>query len=109
MHFLEVIRPTVAAEQSSESSVALLERAQAGDKSALDALLARYGPRLRRWAHRRLPVSTRDLSDTDDLVQDTLIKALRHVEGFKATGDAGFQSYLRAAVANAIRDEFRKA
>jgi RNA polymerase sigma-70 factor, ECF subfamily len=92
-----------------ESSLALLARAQAGDPAALEALLARYRPRLRRWAHRRLPTWARDLADTDDLVQDTLVKALRNLQGFVAVGDAGLQNYLRSAVGNAIRDELRKA
>ena len=93
----------------AESSLALLARAQAGDVAALEALLARYRPRLRRWAHRRLPTWARDLADTDDLVQDTLVKALRNLQGFVAAGDAGLQNYLRSAVGNAIRDERRKA
>lgn len=92
-----------------ESSVALLKRAQAGDPSALDALLSRYRPRLRRWAHRRLPRWARDLAETDDLVQDTLVKAIRNLTGFVGNSEDGFQNYLRLAIGNAIRDEVRKA
>lgn len=94
---------------SAESSLALLERAQAGDAEALDTLLARYRPRLRRWAHRRLPDWARDLADTDDLVQVTLIKTIRNLAGFKTVEGAGMQNYLRTALANAVRDEIRKA
>jgi RNA polymerase sigma factor (sigma-70 family) len=92
-----------------ESSLALLLRAQNGDLAALDVLLARYRPRLRRWAHRRLPSWARDLADTDDVVQDTLIKAIRNLDGFVSETDAGFQNYLRLSVGNAIKDEMRKA
>jgi RNA polymerase sigma-70 factor, ECF subfamily len=91
-----------------ESSLALLKRAQAGDQSALDALLMRYRPRLRHWAHRRLPRWARDLADTDDLVQDTLVKAIRNLDGFVGDSEDGFQNYLRLAIGNAIRDEVRK-
>src|SRR5689334_14878864 len=94
---------------SAESSLALLARAQAGDRTALEALLRRYGPRLQRWTHHRLPRWARDLADTDDLVQETLVKAVRNLNGFVAYGEAGFQNYLRSAVANAIRDQIRKA
>jgi RNA polymerase sigma factor (sigma-70 family) len=94
---------------SAETSLALLARAKAGDADALETLLARYRPRLRRWAHRRLPAWARDLADTDDLIQDTLIKAIRNLAGFEAEASVGFQSYLRTAVGNAIRDEIRKA
>jgi RNA polymerase sigma-70 factor (ECF subfamily) len=92
-----------------EASIELLRRAQAGDPAALDALLTRYRPRLKRWAHRRLPAWARGLSDTDDLIQDTLVKAIRNLRDFVAVGEHGFQNYLRSAVANAIRDEIRKA
>jgi RNA polymerase sigma factor (sigma-70 family) len=92
-----------------ESSLALLLRAQNGDLVALDGLLARYRPRLRQWAHRRLPSWARDLADTDDVIQDTLIKAIRNLDGFVSETGAGFQNYLRLAVGNAIRDEMRKA
>jgi RNA polymerase sigma-70 factor, ECF subfamily len=92
-----------------EASIELLRRAQAGDPAALDALLTRYRPRLKRWAHRRLPPWARGLSDTDDLIQDTVVKALRNLQDFVVVGEHGFQNYLRSAVANAIRDEIRKA
>ena len=54
---------------SAESSVDLLERAQAGDRAALDAPVARYLPRLRRSASGRLPRWARDRADTQDLVR----------------------------------------
>jgi RNA polymerase sigma-70 factor (ECF subfamily) len=92
-----------------ESSLALLTRAKAGDQSALEALLARYRPRLLRWAHRRLPHWARDLAETDDLVQDTLVKAIRNLGSFVPDAEGSFQNYLRLAVGNAIRDEMRKA
>ena len=93
-----------------ESSITLLTRARAGDHAALDALLVRYRPRLKRWAHGRLPTWARDLAETDDLVQDTLVKAIRNLDRFVVSeSGAGFQNYLRLAIGNAIRDEIRKA
>jgi RNA polymerase sigma-70 factor (ECF subfamily) len=93
-----------------ESSVELLERAKAGDSEALDRLLGRYLPRLRRWASGRLPHWARDLSDTEDLVQDTVVRTLRHIDdGFHAQREGALQAYLRQAVMNRIRDELRRA
>jgi RNA polymerase sigma-70 factor (ECF subfamily) len=91
----------------SKTSVRLFERAQEGDDQALNELLGRYVPRLRRWASGRLPHASRDLSDTDDIVQDAVIKALRHVETFEFRHDGALQAYLRNAVLNRIRDEYR--
>jgi RNA polymerase sigma-70 factor (ECF subfamily) len=45
-----------------ETSLSLLERAREGDADALNALIARYLPRLQRWAHGRLPAWARDLT-----------------------------------------------
>src|SRR5258708_26804587 len=67
---------------SLESSLTLLTRAKAGDRDALETLLERYRPRLRRWAHRRLPAWARDLTDTDDLVQETMVKTIRNLDRF---------------------------
>jgi RNA polymerase sigma-70 factor (ECF subfamily) len=107
---MSVSDPSEAADDAlPESSLALLRRAQAGDSSALDALLARYRPRLRRWTHRRLPRWARDVAETDDLVQDTLVKAVRNLDDFVAESNDGFQNYLRRAIGNAVRDEMRKA
>jgi RNA polymerase sigma factor (sigma-70 family) len=91
------------------TTLALLERARNGDRHALNALIARHVPRLRRWARGRLPVAVRDLADTDDLVQDTLVNAVRHIGTFTPRGDAAFDIYLRQALWNRIRDEIRAA
>jgi RNA polymerase sigma factor (sigma-70 family) len=106
---LDVATGKVVTQTPGESSLGLISRAREGDDAALEALLARYRPRLRTWAHGRLPAWARGLADTDDLVQDTLVKTVRNLSGFVAENPAGFHHYLRVAVSNAIRDEVRKA
>lgn len=86
----------------------LLERVRAGDSSALNQLMDRYLPRLSRWASGRLPNWARDVSDTDDLVQDTLIRSVANLNHFEARGAGALQAYLRGAVMNRIRDEIRR-
>ena len=93
----------------AESSLELIERARAGDRDALEALLARYRPRLRRWASGRLPRYARDVTDTDDLVQDVLIGTVRNFGVFEHRGEWALQAYLRQAVSNRIRDQIRRA
>jgi RNA polymerase sigma-70 factor (ECF subfamily) len=92
-----------------ESTLSLLTRARAGDEGALNELFVRFGPPLRRWASGRLPRWARDLSDTPDLVQETLLQTFRKIEGFEHRGEGALQAYLRQAVMNRIRDELRKA
>jgi RNA polymerase sigma-70 factor (ECF subfamily) len=63
---------------------------------------------LSRWASGRLPRWARDLSDTDDLVQDTLVRTVNNLAHFDARGEGSLQAYLRGAVMNRIRDEIRR-
>jgi RNA polymerase sigma-70 factor (ECF subfamily) len=93
---------------SLPNSLSLLERARAGDANALNDLLARYLPRLERWASGRLPGWARDLCDTHDLVQDTLIRAFKGLDRFEARGEGAIGAYLRQAVLNRLRDEIRR-
>ena len=91
-----------------ESTFRLIERAQAGDQDALDRLLARHLGPLRRWARGRLPKWARDMSDTDDLVQDTLLQTFKRLGDFEVRGPGSLQAYLRQAILNRVRDELRK-
>jgi RNA polymerase sigma-70 factor (ECF subfamily) len=105
------IRDMAADDQKTpaESSLHLLERARAGDQSALNALMERHLPRLRRWASGRLPRWARDIADTQDLVQETLLQTFKRIDRFEPRGDGALQAYLRQGVMNRIRDEFRRA
>ena len=91
-----------------ESTFHLLERVRAGDQAALDALFARYLVPLRRWASGRLPRWARDMSDTQDLVQETLVNAFKRIEAFDPRGEGALHAYLRQALMNRIRDELRR-
>jgi len=93
---------------SPETTVELLELAKDGDSEALDRLLERCVPALRRWAHGRLPLHARSMSDTADIVQDTIISAMRHLEAFESRHQGALQAYLRQAVMNRIRDVIRQ-
>jgi RNA polymerase sigma-70 factor (ECF subfamily) len=79
-----------------------------GDQAALDDLFRRHLPLLRRWARGRLPPWTRDLRDTEDIVQETLTQTLRHVDDFEPRHEGALQAYLRQALMNRIRDEIRR-
>jgi RNA polymerase sigma-70 factor (ECF subfamily) len=92
-----------------ETTATLLARARDGDAAAHARLAERFLPILRRWAHGRLPARARDLSDTDDLVQITLIRALEHVGEFEPRREGAFVAYLRRILLNAMRDEIRRA
>jgi len=46
--------------------------------------------------------------DTADLVQDTVIAALRRLDHFEARREGALQAYLRQALANRIKDIIRQ-
>ncbi len=95
------------ADAPADATYRLLERAKGGDREALDILFARHIPTLRRWASGRLPRWARDIADTQDLVQETVLQVFKRVEAFEPRGDGALQAYLRQAVMNRIRNEFR--
>jgi RNA polymerase sigma factor (sigma-70 family) len=94
---------------SDESTIELLISARGGNRLALEALLERCLPQLKRWAHGRLPVYARGNCDTSDLVQEAAIHILRRLDKFEPRHVGAMQAYLRISVINRIRDEIRRA
>ena len=60
-------------EKELDSTFELIERVRQGDRESLERLMTRHLGPLRRWVSGRLPRWARDLSDTDDLVQESLL------------------------------------
>jgi len=120
---VEIVVPTMRIEQNRESAhfvsrlhenrmtseltEHLLLRIRAGDPAARQRLYDRYRPLLQRWAHGRLPQYARDINDTEDLVQITLLRALEHLTEFEARGPGSFLAYLRQILLNQVRLELR--
>jgi RNA polymerase sigma-70 factor (ECF subfamily) len=90
------------------STIDLLERFKQGDEHAVGMLVERSLPPLKRWARGRLPQWARGLAETQDLVQDAVVRALPHLKTFEARHPGALQAYLRQAITNHIRDEIRK-
>ena len=93
---------------SDEPTIELVVKAREGDRLAVEALLQRCLPDLRRWAHGRLPAAARGSLDTGDLVQETVLHVLRRLDHFQPRHVGAMQAYLRQSVINRIRDEVRK-
>ncbi len=92
------------AEHCDESSVDLLLKAKSGDDEALERLLARYLPRLRRWTSCRLPMALRTLLDSGDLVQEAIISALPHLKTLEIRTERALWVYLKQVVRYRIID-----
>jgi RNA polymerase sigma-70 factor (ECF subfamily) len=93
---------------SDEPTVELVIKARSGDRVAVEALLQRCLPKLRRWAHGRLPAYAREGLDTGDLVQEAALHLLKRIDDFQPRHVGAMQAYLRQSVINRIRDEIRR-
>jgi RNA polymerase sigma factor (sigma-70 family) len=105
----------VRADQSNDlafgtpsSSRELLQRVRAGDRHAADRLFARHLPQLYQWAHRRIPQWARGIVDTADIVQDTVLHTYKRLRWFEPERDGALLGYLRRALMNRVRDQFRQ-
>lgn len=102
-----------AAEDASDSTTMgstahLLTRIRDGSVEARDQLTRRYLGPLKRFAHGRLPRRSRDLLDTDDLVQMTMIRGIEKAGSIRTAQRGGFFAYLRRILINQVRDEIRR-
>lgn len=93
----------------SLDSFELVIRAKDGDERARDTLLQRYQPRMRRWAHGRLPNGARGAYETHDLVQEALLQVVNNLHRFNPRHEGAFQGYVRTILSNRIRDLARQA
>lgn len=93
---------------SDEPTLELVVRARGGDRPAMEALLERCLPPLKRWAHGRLPAAARGRLDTGDLVQEAALHVLGNLDTFEPRHVGAMQAYLRQSVINRIRDEIRR-
>ena len=91
------------------STAELFRRARAGDQSALNNLYSRYWSPLCRVAHGRLPKCARGLTDTQDVVQNAMVSALRSLPTFEPEYPGAFLAYMHRCVMNEIYTQVRKA
>ena len=78
--------------------LALVAKARAGDRPALDVLVERYTPRVNRLAAQLLG----DFEDARDAAQESLVKLCTRLRQFR--GDAQFATWLHRLVVNTCRD-----
>jgi RNA polymerase sigma-70 factor (ECF subfamily) len=69
-------------DNNSAESVDLIERAQAGDREALNALLARHRDRLRRMVEMRLDTRLQARLDASDVLQEAYVEVVERLEEY---------------------------
>jgi len=96
---------TDANEQShgvDSATVEMVEKAQAGDQTAFHRLVDRFQPEIYRMIFYR----TRSQMDAEDLTQDVMLKAYRHIGRLQSP--EVFRSWLYRIAVNRVKDYYRK-
>ena len=82
----------------------LMQRYQAGDRSALEHLYLKYQVPLfnyiRRWVN--------DTARAEDILQEAFIRVINNASSFVPTGDGSFAGWLYTITTNLCRDNQRK-
>ena len=77
-----------------EGTRELVERAQGGDRKAFEELLRLHEERLQALVASRLGTNLRRKVSAEDIVQDTLLKALQALGSFRWQGEDSFFRWL---------------
>ena len=86
-----------------------LQRAVEGDQSALQQLLVVHCPALSRQISKELGESVPTTVAVDDILQETLILAVRDFGSLRSPSPAAFSAWLRAIAEHRIQDTLRAA
>src|SRR5262245_29048206 len=89
---------------ATPDSAALLAQARDGSAEALGALFERHAKRLLALIRVRLGPSLRAHLESRDILQETWLKAVTHVDGFEGEGQTSFMAWLARIAQNEIRD-----
>lgn len=91
----------------STDTLDLVRRAQAGDPVALNSLFERYLPRVRQIVGLRLKHRSSYFDDFEDLVQESLLKALKSLDTFHEKSEGTFRNWMSHCVQSVVIDQGR--
>ena len=80
----------------------LIERTLAGQNECFAVLMNRHMTAVRG----RVKSMVRNKSDEDDLVQETFLKAWRHLSSFRS--DASFRTWITRVATNEVLQQYRR-
>jgi RNA polymerase sigma-70 factor (ECF subfamily) len=86
------------------SSTAVLRRALSGSDDALDALYARFGPRLLAFIRLKMGPSLRVRLESRDILQTTLLKSFEHLDDFEGSDARSLLGWMMRIAEHEIRD-----
>jgi RNA polymerase sigma-70 factor (ECF subfamily) len=89
-------------EAEAKSDADLVAAYRGGDESAATELVRRHGAALGRFLYSAGAAP----ADVDDLVQETLFRAFRRLDGWR--GEASFRSWTFTIAGNLLKDAYRR-
>lgn len=92
-----------------ETTEELVRRARDGDRAAFEALSVRFAPDLRRTIASRIGRALRERLDPQDVLQETLLRALGSIAYFQWRGEESFARWLGQIAEHRIRDAAKKS
>lgn len=92
---------------SSSSTSALLEKAKSGDADALSQVFERNRRRLTVLVHFKLSPRARQLSETEDVVQEVYLRAFRAIDRFTYQSPGSLLRWLSSIADHVIVDRAR--
>src|SRR5690242_16125104 len=98
-----VTRPVPIAASTSVDDRELVARVAGGDREALGELYRRYRPKVAGYVRRRIAVE----ADTDDVVQETFLRAVRDAGNYRPEQGREVRSWLCGLAAWQLRDYAR--
>ncbi|MFT7618829.1 MAG: RNA polymerase sigma-70 factor (ECF subfamily) [Planctomycetota bacterium] len=85
----------------------LIERAQAGDRAALDTVFEQYRGRIRSLVRKKLGGQLRNNLESSDVVQSVCLEAMKGLSEMEYRDENGFLHWLARITDNTIRDRHR--
>lgn len=93
---------------ASPSTRRLVVAAQGGDREAAEELFRRLLPRVRKSVALRMGCRERELCDREDIVQETMLDAVRALAGFEQRSEGALCHWLATLVQNNLTDHHRR-
>ncbi len=95
--------------ESDDLVIQLIDLAKDGERAAFDRLVDLHRPRIEALIRARLGPHVACRIESDDVLQETLLRAYESLRGFVWTGDDAFMRWLGTIVENVIRGAARRA
>lgn len=89
-----------------DDTLELVRRARDDDRAARDELFERYLPRVRAIVAAKMKRKPSQLAESEDVLQEALLGALRGLAGFEPRSPGSFFDWISTIVANRIRDSW---